>query len=104
MTKFWILAGPCRAHSIILTYTIVMATKEKYSLDAEVDLNLGFPTILLPGKPYMFQALAFCCSIRDNSLIGMLLLWQFPNLMWQQLTGKENMTEGVRRESQNVRL
>lgn len=86
MIKFWILAGPSRAHSIILTYTIVKATKEKYSLDAEVDPELGFPPSLSPGKPYTHQALAFCCSIRDDSLSGMVLLWQFPNLVWQQLT------------------
>lgn len=67
MIKFWILAGPCRAHSIILTYTTVKATKEKYSLEAEVDPELGFPT-LSPGKPYTHQALASCCSIRDDSL------------------------------------
>lgn len=86
MIKFWILAGPCRAHSIILTYTIVKTTKEKNSLDAEADFELGFPTTLSPGKPYTHQALAFCCSIRDGSLSGMLLLWQFLNLVWQQLS------------------
>lgn len=63
MTKFWILAGSCRAHSAILIYATV---KKKYTLDAQVDFKLGFPTTLLPGKQSTQQTLAPCSSSMDK--------------------------------------
>lgn len=55
MTKFWILAGICWVHSVIL--------KKKYSL---AHLDLDFPSTLLSGKLHIHQALAFCSSNKDE--------------------------------------
>ena len=89
MTKFWILAGFCWVHSIIL--------KKKYSL---AHLDLDFPGTLLSGKLYIHQVLAFRSSNKDEENTLFLLSGDYTHT-W---CGSNSLTSGKQYKESEGRL